>query len=91
MTHLIIAESLIKLVRIATERYNLLITIGMQINTGDKQRVSTAEFAAKFRSKYEVYTFLSIDAMAFLPPPECVTIYFLKDLIRGKKKCKWSS
>ena len=55
----------------------------MQINTGDKQRITTAEFAAKFRSKYEVYSFLSIDAMAYLPPPECVTIYFLKDLIRG--------
>ena len=55
----------------------------MQINTGDKQRVTTAEFAAKFRSKYEVYSFLTIDAMAYLPPPECCTIYWLKDLIRG--------
>ena len=63
----------------------------MQINTGAKQQITTAEFAAKFRSKYEVYSFLSIDAMAYLPPPECVTIYFLKDLIRGTKKFKWAS
>ena len=52
------------------------------------RKVTTAEFAAKFRSKYEVYQFLTIDALAYLPPPECVTIYFLKDLVRGIKKCK---
>ena len=33
---------------------------------------------------------MTIDAKAFLPAPECVTIYFLKDLIRGVKSCKFS-
>ena len=32
---------------------------------------------------------MTIDAKAFLPAPECVTIYFLKDLIRGVKSCKF--
>ena len=50
--------------------------------------ITTSEFSAKFRSKYEVYQFLTIDALAFLPAPECCTIYFLKDLVAGKKKCE---
>ena len=35
-----------------------------------------------------MYQFLTIDAKAYLPAPECVTIYFLKDIVRGQKKCK---
>ena len=58
----------------------------VEANQGKK--VTTAEFSAKFRSKYEIYRFLTIDAMAYLPPPECVTMYYLKDLVRGVKKCK---
>ena len=58
------------------------------VEAAPKEKITTAEFSAKFRSKYEVYQFLTIDAQAYLPAPECVTIYFLKDLIRGAKKCK---
>ena len=54
----------------------------------DKVRITTSEFSAKFRSKNEVYTFLAVDVGAYLPPTECVTIYFLKDLVSGKRKCK---
>ena len=50
----------------------------MQVSYEQRRRVTTAEFAAKFRSKYEVYTFLAVDVGAYLPQPECVTIYFLK-------------
>ena len=57
-------------------------------NQSNKVRVTTNEFSAKFRSKNEVYTFLAVDVDAYLPPTECVTIYFLKDLVSGKKKCK---
>ena len=60
----------------------------MQISESDKRRVTTAEFSAKFRSKYEVYIFLTVDAKAYLPAPECVTIYFVKDLVRGVRNCK---
>ena len=58
------------------------------VQANEVKHITTAEFAAKFRSKYEVYQFLTIDALAYLPPPECVTMYFLKDLVRGVKKCK---
>ena len=51
-------------------------------------RITTSMFAAKFRSKYEVYQFLTIDVSAVLPPHDCVNIYFLKDLVMGRKKCK---
>ena len=56
----------------------------------NETRITTKTFSAKFRSKYEVYQFLSIDAQAYLPAHQCVTIYFLKDLVRGAKKCKLS-
>lgn len=49
-------------------------------------RISSKEFAAKYRSKREIYNFLASDVGVFLPPYDNVTIYFLKDLIAGKKK-----
>ena len=52
-------------------------------------KITTSEFSAKFRAKNEVYTFLAVDVGAYLPPTECVTIYFLKDLVSGNKKCKF--
>jgi hypothetical protein len=60
----------------------------MQARQPVKARLTTSEFSAKFRSKNEVYAFLSIDVEAYLPSKDCVTIYFLKDLVNGKKKCK---
>ena len=57
----------------------------------DKQRVqiTAAQFVAKFKSKREVHQFLIVDARAYLCSEDCLTIYFLKDLICGKKKCKF--
>lgn len=42
-------------------------------------------FAAKFRSKREVWNFLAVDVGAYLPPYENVTIYHMKDLVTGVK------
>ena len=53
-------------------------------------RVTSKEFSAKFSTKNEIYMFLTVDLGAYLPPPECVTIYFLKELTEGKKKRKYS-
>jgi hypothetical protein len=61
------------------------------MNDGNPTRMMLAsEFAAKAKSKREIYVFLSTNVMAYLPDYETVTIYFLKDLISGKKKCKFS-
>ena len=53
-----------------------------------KVKLSAKEFAAKFSTKRECFTFLTIDCKAYLPDYDTLTIYFLKDLIAGKKKCK---
>ena len=38
----------------------------------------------------EIFTFITVDVKAYMPPMQTVTIYFLKDLITGKKRCKYS-
>ena len=53
-----------------------------------KVRTSAKEFASKFSTKRECFTFLTIDCKAYLPSYDTLTIYFMKDLITGKKKCK---
>ena len=59
------------------------------IGQGDqKVMVNTATFAAKFRPKKECYHFLTVDCKTYLPGHECVTQYFLKQLINGEKKRK---
>ena len=50
--------------------------------------ISAKEFGAKFRSKNEIYRMVTVDVGAYLPPKEAVTMYFLKDIVLGKKKCK---
>ena len=53
----------------------------------EPQFVNVASFAAKFRNKREIFTFLTVDAEVYLPPFETVTVYYLKDIIQGAKKC----
>ena len=40
------------------------------------------------RSKREVYNLLAVDVGYYLPSYEQVSIYFLKDIVAKKKKCK---
>ena len=70
-----------------------------------KVKITAKSFAAKFKSKREVYNFLSVDVGLYLPAYgkynryqpltssfhhiDQVTIYFLKDLMSGKKKSKF--
>ena len=49
-------------------------------------QINSNEFASKFRSKRECYTFLTLDVKAYLPEYKHVTIYFLKELVSGEKK-----
>ena len=63
----------------------------MQLDSDQKTKITAKEFAAKFRSKTEVYKFVAIDVEAEMPKPECVTIYFLKAVVLGEKKCKFLS
>ena len=71
---------------------------GPQIPDAGNTSVTSAAFSAKFRSKrgkynnslnfifVEVFTFLTVDVKAYLPPIHTLTVYFLKDLIEGKKR-----
>ena len=52
--------------------------------------VNAAAFASKYRSKKESYFFLTVDCKTYLPAHECVTQYFLKQLINGEKKRRLS-
>lgn len=49
-------------------------------------QVNVNELKAKFSSKKDIYLFLSAEVGAYLPPCSLVSIYFLKDLMRGSKK-----
>ena len=60
-------------------------------NLRARQQVTAMEFASKYKSKREVYNFLTIDVHAYLPPYDNLTIYFLKDLVSGAKKSKSSN
>ena len=42
------------------------------------QKVTAAEFAAKYKGKKETFNFLTVDCKAYLSSYETVTIYFLK-------------
>ena len=71
------------------EKLRKLLAGKQQIAQQD--RVMAKAFAAKFKSKYEVYRFLTLDVRAYLPPYETITIYFMKSLIAGESKCKCPS
>jgi hypothetical protein len=51
-----------------------------------KVRVPVQEFAAKFQTKREVYSFLTVDCKAYEPPQGTVTIWHLRDQAAGKKR-----
>ena len=69
---------------------NIDSKMDQQVNAGfkAKHQVTASAFASKYKSKREVYTFLTVDVGAYLPAYETLTIYFLKDLVSGKKKSK---
>ena len=60
-----------------------------QAQMTQRQQITAKEFASKYNSKREVFNMLAVDAQVYLPDYSQVTIYFLKDLLNGKKKCKW--
>ena len=45
---------------------------------GELTRVNVHDLEQKFRSKREIYNFLSLDCDAYLPKKESVNIFFLK-------------
>ena len=62
-------------------------------NRGQAERVKvrTKEFASKFSSKKEVYSFLCGQVKAYLAGYDSCSIYFLRSLVVGEKKCKYTN
>ena len=66
-------------------------------NRGDKDindgtqavQVLAKEIGAKYSTKYEIYKFLNEKCGIYLPAHRTVTIYFLKDVMSGKKKSNY--
>ena len=52
----------------------------------EKVKVTAAEFGAKVKGKTECYNLLSHEWGAYLPHPELITVYHLRDLASGVKK-----
>ena len=52
-------------------------------------KVSAKYFASKHNNKRECYQLLTLKRGAYLPHYDNITIYFIKDLIAGRKKCKY--
>ena len=51
---------------------------GSQIPAGNRQIITVAAFASKYRAKGEIYSFLAVDARVYLAPQANITVYFLK-------------
>ena len=60
--------------------------LGVDGSQQQAAKISSKEFSAKYRSKREIYNFLATDCSIYLPPYDNVTIYFIKDIMFGKKK-----
>ena len=65
-----------------------MLIILNDITLMEPQFVNVNTFAAKYRSKREVYTFLTVDTNAYLPFFDTLAVCFLKDLVQGKRKFK---
>ena len=48
--------------------------------------INVNQLGAKARSKHEMYRILTVEAKIYLPPQKECSIYFIRDIIQGKKK-----
>ena len=68
------------------------IPVGDQDNAVERPepvRLQATELSIRYRSKLELYGFLTKNAGVYLPPPRYVTTYFIKDLFAGRKTRKY--
>jgi hypothetical protein len=63
----------------------------MAANGNGAVRLTASEFSAKFSTKREVYSFLTVDAGLYCPSYDTVSIWHLRDMASGNKgniKCR---
>jgi hypothetical protein len=61
----------------------------MELNQNGKVELLSSSWAAKAQTKYEIYVLLVTEAKVFLPKCQCLTMYFLKEIISAKKRRKF--
>ncbi len=61
----------------------------MEVSNSNKVKITAKQFSSKFKSKYEIYQFVTMDVNAYMPHSSGVTIYFLKDIVEARRKCKY--
>ena len=49
-------------------------------------KIPVKQFAAKYQSKRENYMFVAGPCNAYIDHYDCVNIYYIKELVTGKKK-----
>ena len=54
-------------------------------NRGAKEFITSTEFSSRFSSKIECFRFLASECKVYLPKPEHVTIWHLRDIASGTK------
>ena len=75
------------LVVLLSNLYTITSAAMEETKAESKASIPASLWKSKFASKREQWMFLTQEVKAYLPSaPECVTTYFLKDLIQGKKK-----
>ena len=50
------------------------------------KQVNVHQLVEKFKSKNELYNFLTLDCKAYLPKLRSTNVYFYKQIIKGEKK-----
>jgi hypothetical protein len=50
------------------------------------QQINVLDLMNKFRSKREIYNFIAMDGQVYLPRYDSTNIYFLKQIMQGKKQ-----
>ena len=58
------------------------------VNNQNAVRMNINQLKERFRSKNELFKFLSIDCSAYLPKKESTNVYFLKDIMNGRKEVR---
>jgi len=51
--------------------------------------VSIHDLARRFNSKRELHAFLSQESKVYLPPHDCITISYMKDIMRGVREVRF--
>ena len=56
------------------------------VGANNLKQVNVHQLVEKFKSKNELYNFLTLDCKTYLPKLRSTNVYFYKQIIKGEKK-----